>query len=139
MHTFKEIHRNRLQKLAQFLEQENVNIAEKFDMEWFYTDDKINFRAAGEIISPNIKECGSAGCALGWAATVFPEALKECDTYDELSGWVCGLELSDMGRFSDEEKVWDYMFGSDWADNPIENTPIATAKRIYSVLTGRMG
>ena len=57
----KHFHRNRLNKLADFLETEVPR--KHFDMRTWRTGD---YRA---------RECGSAACAMGWAVELFPRNL----------------------------------------------------------------
>lgn len=109
-------HRDRLAALADLLE---TVPDDRFDMSWFHS--RLG-NGSPEGVAELRDECGTAGCALGWATTLFPSLGGE--------GWwdyvnrVFGLPVS--------EEAWSWMFSDWWRD--WDNTPRGAAARIRHLL-----
>jgi len=77
-------------------------------------------------LSPTFKilhNCGTSGCALGWAPALVARG-KKGEGWPEYCVRVFGVPESC--------EEWDYMFSGNWRG--IENTPKATAKRIMFIV-----
>lgn len=68
-------------------------------------------------------DCGTAGCALGWAPTLVKRGRKDEDWADYCER-VFGVDVV--------TDLWDFMFGGSWSGE--QNTPTATAGRIMYVV-----
>jgi len=106
--------KDRLLKLAEFLETKQFNEEEKFDLNgWHYKD-----------------ECGTIACAIGWATTLFKKEkfeLTDHDTpqYKRFWDWKAVEKF-----FSIDSYEAEYLFlGSKYGKKDLNN-PLAVAIRI---------
>lgn len=80
---------DRLLKLADFIE--NVVPTERWNFQQFFRSPvEINEEIIKAASDPNAFNCGSVGCALGWAPKCFPEDLK----YMEVKGLLFDRNLN---------------------------------------------
>lgn len=115
------MNKDNLKKLADWLEE---NVTEnRFDMAHFRSNGSGSY---AEFIS--LLDCGTAGCALGWAPFVPGLGSKKRNK----NFWNYGAEIFDLDSESYE---WDYIFSSFWRhfDNSIEGA----INRIREVVNGK--
>lgn len=116
----KQEHLDNLTKLADFLEKELTD--KQFNIRNYLTDEGSECK----IVIPKEYECGTIGCAIGWA----PFALGN-------EGWdgksFCRYAESNFGCSDSDEDIGTYMFSSDWYGTPQE-TRLATVDRIREVV-----
>ena len=120
-----------LLKLADFI-WHNVT-QEVFDM-WYYRPGGIKLDANGKPIG---SECGTVGCALGWAPFVPGlEILLEKEvllgsTTDHVLFSKYSYRVFGLDGGSNE---WNFLFASDWRE--LDNTPIGFVRRVYALIDG---
>ena len=113
-----------LEILATFLENEVTQ--EQFDMLQFRShDDK-------DVSFLSLKDCGTVGCALGWAPFVIKTESQDFDNEDYLDFSAYCYRIFNL--CSEEGDSWNYCFGGDWRYVEFENTPKGTAKRIREII-----
>jgi hypothetical protein len=123
-----------LKLLAEWLLENHDNLVETkaFDMN--------HYRSEGSHVCEFVSEtnCGTVGCALGWAPVTGIKALAalEEDYFNprELSfRWYCDrvFELKHSSMY------WDWCFSDEWADT--DNTPKGSAIRIMYLLNHEEG
>jgi len=112
----KKVHRSRLRKLANYLDSKVLQ--ENFDMEEYCRQGEVGVPI--EDAKESLKACGSAACAIGHAANLFPRIAKRCSGYGYFSE-----ECFDLIEF---HETWNFLFSSEWTPN--QNTPQEAAERI---------
>lgn len=138
-----------LNKLADFLE---TLPEEKFDLSQYRKDKKDDVY---EAEFKSMTDCGTVGCAIGWAPFIeglepkeeefkhawhAPEIGKVLD-YAGYSERVFGATFSHLTYDPDSEAM-NFMFSAKWTryfdfdSDPLENTPKATADRVRIVTSG---
>ena len=113
-----------LTKLADYLEK--VITDKQFDISSYRRDsfnDVIEFK--------NINDCGTIGCALGWAPFVNGLEVVESDYISILENRTLGFNRYSERIFnlSTSDDKYDFLFSSYWSDSP-EETRLATVNRI---------
>jgi hypothetical protein len=87
----------------------------------------------------SIDNCGSVGCAMGWAPFVQGLETEVADfsdcasvTLSDISSVEKTLDFNSYCKrifgFESDHVVWDWCFASDWED--VDNTPVGAALRI---------
>lgn len=123
MHLSKK-HLNNLTKLADFLEKEVTN--KQFDIS-FYLENNYEHIACNKVVD----ECGTIGCAIGWATSLFFNEAKKSHNYCDFSREVFGCCTMNMGE---RLLVAKYMFDGCWSDVRTQKSKAATVKRIREVV-----
>ena len=112
-----------LTKLADYLE--NVITDDQFDIENFRSDSFNNI-----IEFKNINDCGTIGCALGWAPFVNGLEAFESDYIIILGNRTLGFHNYSKRIFDMMlDNKFDFLFSDYWLDSP-EETRLATVNRI---------
>lgn len=126
-------HLIRLAKLADFLETKITN--KQFNMERYRSvvdESYLDKLKACEFVSKN--DCGTIGCALGWAPMVTPA--QKSDFHKSMGTYQ--LNFSTFSRralgLQDHQQEWKYLFDGDWADNKKHKTRLAAVKRIRKLV-----
>jgi hypothetical protein len=116
-------HLSNLSKLADFLETEVTDA--QFDISW-HLENNENVSINPKDVVP---ECGTVGCAVGWASSLF---------YDEALKFSCWFKFSQkmfgcaIERNFKNVAVARYMFDGGW-DNA-DRTKFSTIRRIREVV-----
>ncbi len=94
-----------LSKLADFLETEVKD--HQFDMEHYM------LRENGLVaVCEEVPECGTVGCAIGWASSLFFNDAMDSMYWCDFSARVFG------SSFFDDDLTWCFLFDADWAKSP---------------------
>lgn len=124
-----DTHVANLNKLADFLD---TVPEEHFDMgDFIHTSERHHMSphrasaALNEVMKPHNDQtphhpCGTAACALGWAAYLWPQKEGDYVPWEEVS-----CSLFNVGYHQDE---WDFLFSGEW--EPVDNSPQFAAQRI---------
>lgn len=114
-----KVHRNRLEKLADYLHNEVT--PKKFVMDHYCHGPK-GFAEIDQIAG-RISQCGTSACAMGYAVVIFPyvrRKLEAGDDFDEFAQECFGLDSMALS--------WSFLFSGRWSKK--QNTPKQAAKRI---------
>lgn len=114
-----------LRKLSTFLK---TVPQEKFDMEWF----RIDGEGSCNFISRH--NCGTSGCALGWAPLV-PGLEDVREDYYSTLNTPAVLKFyrycKRVFNLDNNNEIWLYLFSDSWTN--FDNTPIGAANRIDTI------
>lgn len=122
-----------LSKLATFLEREVP--AKQFNMAYFLRNKKeAKNPDYPNDINPNqvINECGTTGCALGWASSLFFKESRQFDSWNMFGEAMFGISFGD--RHHEFYDVAAYMFDGEWSEVKYQRTKTATVRRIRDVV-----
>lgn len=114
-------HRSRLAALADLLD---TVPEERFDMHSYYWTEQRDFGWDPHHTVNIRNECGTIGCALGWAPSLF--APLDAEGWGEYGERVFGAP--------DTSAAWSWVFSPDWGLDDIDNTPRGAAARIRHLL-----
>lgn len=116
--TMQKKYLDRLSRLADFLENNVKN--DQFNIKYYRTDE---YGKCTTFYSKH--NCGTVGCALGWA----PFAFKLNKTYRDFDGEYFFPKISEKFLGINDRESWVYLFDSKWFYTP-QATRKATIKRI---------
>lgn len=128
-----------LSKLAKYLKYKVK--ASQFDMEVFRGFKNRNNPEAVLRATDfqSVSNCGTHGCALGWAPFCIPTKASD---YDQVPPNIYQRHYTtrlDFHRYSDRifklsQRQWTYLFGSAWGLDPKSKTKTAAVKRIETLV-----
>jgi hypothetical protein len=113
---------NNLQTLATFLAY-GEHQGRVFDMEFFSEWGRQPTSFLGRVREAIHHDCGSVGCAIGWATMIWPKPLLE-----SFGKYSSRLFISEFARGD----MWEWCFGSEWAT--VDNSPLGAAQRIQYLI-----
>lgn len=127
-------HLYNLAMLADFLQKEVTD--KQFNIK--------NFRMKNsKILTPfkSLNDCGSIGCALGWAPFVIKPAESTYEVFYDYFDHTVTTKLSfesyseeAFGCTVNDNSLGDFMFGGVWGVDKVQRTRLATVKRIREVV-----
>ena len=122
-----EINKENLLKLAEGIEG--------IDQEFFNMRD---FRSHGCHYTPlrSVSDCGTVGCAMGWAPFIEGLEIKSEDLIDNHDTKETELGFGKYGNrilgIPCGSPIWEWLFSGDWSK--IDNTPTGVSLRIQEFL-----
>lgn len=105
-----------LQKLHDYIRD---NVAEEFIRMEYFRSDEYGFSKC----YTSKEDCGTCGCALGWAPNAIPEILSDPKVFENSINGAPRIEFFKMSdRYfpdlnDDPSNYWDYLFSPDWVDD----------------------
>lgn len=113
----KKVHRNRLRKLADYLD---TVPRKKFDMKDYCINRNGGSRKRPGEAEKEINNCGTVACAAGHGAVLFPRIARRHTYFDPFIDDCFGLLWIN--------EAWSFIFSDSWVDR--QPTPKQAARRI---------